>query len=110
MTRPLGITVIGILVVLASMFPVGLEEEANALETPAHIKPEWYFLAVYEILKHVPRLVGILLPIVGIGFLTIWPFLDRNPEVLARRRKVVVGGATLVLVAFVVLTVYGYVT
>ena len=47
---------LAILVVLASVFPAGLEEEANPLETPAHIKPEWYFLAVYELLKHVPRL------------------------------------------------------
>jgi len=101
---------LGILVVLASMFPAGLEEEANALETPAHIKPEWYFLAVYELLKHVPRIVGILLPVVGIGLLTVWPFLDRSPEVLARRRKVAVGGATLVLAAGIGLTIWGYVS
>jgi quinol-cytochrome oxidoreductase complex cytochrome b subunit len=41
--------------------------------------------------------------------LVVWPFLDRSPEVLARRRKVVVGGATLVMVALVALTVRGYV-
>jgi len=99
---------LAILVVMASMFPAGLEEEANALETPAHIKPEWYFLGVYELLKHVPRIVGILLPIVGIGLLTIWPFLDRNPEVLARRRILAVLGATVVLAAGIGLTIWGY--
>lgn len=101
---------LAVLVVLASMFPAGLEEQADPLVTPEHIKPEWYFLGVYELLKHVPRLVGILAPVVAIGFLMIWPFLDRSPEVLARRRKVVVAGATGVLLALVGLTIIGYIS
>jgi ubiquinol-cytochrome c reductase cytochrome b subunit len=99
---------LAVLVVLASMFPAGLEPQADPLQTPAHIKPEWYFLAVYELLKHVPRIVGVLAPIVAIGLIVVWPFLDRSPEVLMRRRKVVVLVATLVLVGGVALTVWGY--
>lgn len=102
--------IIAILVVLASVFPAGLEAQANPLETPAHTKPEWYFLGVYELLKLVPRIVGILAPVVGIGLLVIWPFLDRNPEVLLRRRLLAVGAATALIVAMVVLTVMGYVS
>ncbi len=101
---------LAILVVLASIFPAGLEDPANPLQTPQHVKPEWYFLGVYQMLKLVPRIVGILIPIVGVGVLVVWPFLDRSPEVLARRRKFAVGGATLILVALVVLTVVGYVS
>jgi quinol-cytochrome oxidoreductase complex cytochrome b subunit len=100
--------VLAVLVVLSSLFPAGLHEQANPLETPAHIKPEWYFLAVYELLKHVPRLVGILLPVVAIGLLTIWPFLDRSPEVLVRRRKIVTLSATLVMIGAIFFTVLGY--
>jgi ubiquinol-cytochrome c reductase cytochrome b subunit len=100
--------VLALLVVLASLFPAGLEEQANPLETPAHTKPEWYFLAVYEFLKLVPRLVGIMLPIVGLGLLTVLPFLDRRPEVLARNRKVAIGVATLVVVAVVGMTARGF--
>ena len=44
----------------------------------------------------------------GLGLLTVLPFLDRNPEVLARRRKIAIGGATVVLVAAVALTVRGF--
>jgi ubiquinol-cytochrome c reductase cytochrome b subunit len=99
---------LAILVVLASIFPAGLEQQADTLKTPAHVKPEWYFLAVYELLKHVPRLVGVLVPVAGIGLLVVWPFLDRSPEVLARRRKLVVLGASVVLVAGVALTIWGY--
>ena len=101
---------LAVLVVLASVFPAGLEEQANPLQTPAHIKPEWYYLGVYELLKLVPRIRGVLAPIVGIGLLMVWPFLDRSPEVLARRRKVVVGGATLVMLGLIALTVWGYVS
>ena len=100
---------LAVLVVLASLFPVGLEAQANPLQTPEGIKPEWYYLGVYELLKLVPRIVGIMIPIVGIGILVVWPFLDRSPEVLIRRRKMVVGGATLILVALIALTVRGYV-
>ena len=96
---------------LASVYPVGLEEQANPIVTPAHTKPEWYYLAVYEFLKLVPvKVVGILIPILAIGLLIVWPFLDRSPEVLARRRKLVVGTATVVVVGLLALTVYGYVS
>ena len=102
---------LAVLVVLASVFPAGLEEVANPLQTPAHVKPEWYYLGVYQLLKVVPiKVIGILIPIVGVGVLIVWPFLDRSREVLVRRRKVVVGGATLVLVALAVLTWMGYVS
>jgi quinol-cytochrome oxidoreductase complex cytochrome b subunit len=100
--------ILAMLVVLASLFPAGLEEQANPLETPAHTKPEWYFLAVYELLKLVPRIVGIMLPIVGLVVLTLLPFLDRNPEVLARRRRIAVGVATAILVGAVALTARGF--
>ncbi len=102
---------LAVLVVLASLFPAGLEDPANPLQTPQHVKPEWYFLGVYQLLKLVPiKLVGIMLPIVGVGLLVVWPFLDRNPQVVARRRLLAVGGATFVAIAMVALTVFGYVS
>ncbi|MEI7743505.1 MAG: cytochrome b N-terminal domain-containing protein [Chloroflexota bacterium] len=101
---------LAVLVVLVSVFPAGLEEQANPLQTPAHIKPEWYYLGVYELLKLVPRIIGILTPIVGIGLLVMWPFLDRRPEVRMRRRKLAVGGFSLIGIALVALTVWGYVS
>ena len=101
-------TILAVLVVLASMFPSGLEAQADPLTTPAHIKPEWYFLAVYELLKLVPRTVGVLGPIVLVGIVVILPFLDRNPEVRPRRRLIAIGLATILLVSFGALTVKGF--
>jgi len=102
--------VLAALVVLASLFPAGLEEEANPLKTPAHVKPEWYFLAVYELLKHVPRILGVLAPVVALVVLAMWPLLDRNPEVRPRRRPLVIALGIIVIVGIVGLTVRGYVS
>lgn len=50
--------------------------EANALVTPAHIVPEWYFLPFYAILRAVPnKLGGVLLMGLSILILAILPFL-----------------------------------
>ena len=40
-----------LLTCLALIFPAGLSEKANPLETPEHIKPEWYFLWAFRWLK-----------------------------------------------------------
>ncbi len=98
---------LGGLVILASLFPVGLEEKADPLRTPPHIKPEWYFLFLYQALKLVPRTVGILLPMVGVLILFFLPFIDRNPEVDPRKRVLAISLALIVLAAVIGLTVWG---
>ncbi len=102
--------VLAALVVLASVLPAGLEEEADPLVTPQHIKPEWYFLSAYQLLKVVPRTIGILAPVLAVGLLLFLPLLDRNPAVAKRRRPIalVLGAAGVVVV--VVLTVWGAVS
>jgi quinol-cytochrome oxidoreductase complex cytochrome b subunit len=100
---------LAVLVVLASLFPTGLEGQANPIVTPEGTKPEWYYLGVYMLLRLVPiKTIGILIPIVGIGLLVLWPFLDRSPVVLKRRRLLSLGGASLVLIALIALTVVGF--
>ena len=99
---------LAVLVALATVLPAGLEEKANALETPAHVKPEWYFLSAYQLLKIVPREVGIMAPMVAIGALALLPFLDRNPEVRARKRLIALLIGVVAAVVTVGLTVWGY--
>ncbi len=101
---------LGVIVVLASLFPAGLEEQANPLQTPAHIKPEWYFLAVYQELKLVPRTIGVLTPMIGVLILILLPFMDRSPHKQWRRRPLAVGLALIVLVATVILSIWGWVS
>jgi len=51
--------------------------KANALVTPAHIVPEWYFLPFYAILRAVPsKLGGVVVMGSAILILLILPFAD----------------------------------
>jgi ubiquinol-cytochrome c reductase cytochrome b subunit len=100
---------LAILVVMASIWPAGLEEEANPLVTPEHTKPEWYFLGVYELLKHIPwKVVGILTPIVFLAIIGLLPFLDRNPAVQARKRPVAIALGIVTIAVLIGLTIWGY--
>jgi quinol-cytochrome oxidoreductase complex cytochrome b subunit len=101
-------TGLAVLIVLASLFPAGLENEANPLSTPEHIKPEWYFLFLFEFLKLVPRTVGVLAPGVLVVFLLLVPFLDRKPERMPRSRPVTLGLAALLLVCIIILGIWGW--
>ena len=47
---------------------------ANMLVTPEHIKPEWYFLPFYAILRSIPnKLFGVLAMALSIGILAVLP-------------------------------------
>ena len=49
---------------------------ANAMVTPTHIVPEWYFLAFYAILRAIPnKLLGVIAMFAAIVILFMLPFL-----------------------------------
>nr|YP_001661341.1 cytochrome b [Hylomys suillus]CAP18917.1 cytochrome b [Hylomys suillus] len=49
---------------------------ANPLNTPPHIKPEWYFLFAYAILRSIPnKLGGVMALILSILILMLFPLL-----------------------------------
>jgi len=61
--------------------------QANALETPEHIVPEWYLLVPYAILRAIPwKLGGVLAMFGSILVLFFLPWLDRSPVRSARYR------------------------
>ncbi len=99
---------LAILIVLASLFPAGLEEPADPLRTPEHTKPEWYFLFLYQGLKVVPRIVGVMAPIVGALVLLVLPFIDRNPYVTPARRLVAIAIGVLCVIGIVAFTIWGW--
>ena len=98
---------LAILIILASLFPAGLEGQADPLKTPEHIKPEWYFLFLYQSLKLVPRTVGVLLPGVGVLLLLLVPFMDRGPLRRMRSRRSLIGAVVVVIAVIVALTIWG---
>nr|BAM78422.1 cytochrome b [Tetraodon lineatus] len=54
---------------------------ANPLVTPAHIKPEWYFLFAYAILRSIPnKLGGVLALLASILILMMVPLLHTSKQ------------------------------
>nr|AAO65946.1 cytochrome b [Microtus arvalis] len=54
---------------------------ANPLNTPPHIKPEWYFLFAYAILRSIPnKLGGVLALILSIVILAFMPLLHTSKQ------------------------------
>jgi quinol-cytochrome oxidoreductase complex cytochrome b subunit len=112
------ILTIGVLAALAALFPWELGEKADAFApAPAGIKPEWYFLFMFQTLKLIPAKVfgfdGEVLGIMAFNFvallLFIVPFVDRSPQ--NRRRRLIFNTCgVLALLFIVVMTVVGYLT
>jgi cytochrome b6 len=112
------ILAIGVLAALAALFPWELGEKADAFApAPEGIKPEWYFLFMFQTLKLIPGKVlgfdGEVLGIMAFNIvalvLFIVPFVDRSPE--NRRRKLILNAlGVLALLYILVMTIVGYVT
>lgn len=67
---------IGLVVVLAAFIPARLDAPADpAFEVPA--RPEWYFAALNQLNTLGGSLLGLIAPLVAIGFLVAVPWLDR---------------------------------
>jgi ubiquinol-cytochrome c reductase cytochrome b subunit len=50
--------------------------EANAMVTPAHIVPEWYFLPLYAVLRSIPhKLGGVIAMLSALVVLLVLPYL-----------------------------------
>jgi len=112
------ILAIGVLAALAALFPWELGEKADAFApAPAGIKPEWYFLFMFQTLKYLPakiwkldgEVVGIMAFNIVALMLFFVPFVDRDPANLRRRFIFNVIGV-LALLFMVVMTIIGYVT
>lgn len=79
---------LGLLGALAALFPWELGEKADPfLPAPAGIRPEWYFLFMFQTLKYIPARIlffeGELVGIIAFGLVAVlWlliPFVDRTP-------------------------------
>jgi ubiquinol-cytochrome c reductase cytochrome b subunit/cytochrome b6 len=65
-----------IICLLALAFPARMGPPSDPMVTPEHIKPEWYFLPFYHMLKLVPGSVGVtIIGMLGLVIL-LWPTLD----------------------------------
>jgi len=104
------------LAALAAFFPAELGRKADPfLPAPAGIKPEWYFMFMFQTLKYLPsRILGIEGEIVGIlafgvggVFLLLIPLLDRRTA-RGEPSRLFTGIGVAIIVYMLVLTYLGY--
>jgi quinol-cytochrome oxidoreductase complex cytochrome b subunit len=114
----LGIIGIFVIVGALGMFNhIGLEEPADPLNTPLHVKPEWYFLFLYQLLKIVPpyiwqvegRMFITVMVILGLVAFMLLPFIDRKQDT---KRAWWIRGilSALAILIIIALTVWGEVS
>jgi cytochrome b6 len=106
---------LGVLGSLAALAPWELGTKADAFApAPAGIRPEWYFMFMFQTLKLIPsklwiidgEVFGILLFGVAGALWVLLPFFEGRRE--QRGRKMVLGAGAFALAYIVTLTVYGY--
>ena len=82
----LGIFIL--LIVLATFVGVAPEPKADPADTSYLPRPEWYFLFLFKflalygqipVLGKIEWLATVVIPGIGIGLLTLLPFLDKSP-------------------------------
>ena len=115
----LGVLAIVVIIAIAGLIkPVGIGEPADPLHTPLHVKPEWYFLSLYQILKKIPpmvlgiegKLIGVVVPIILVGLIFIWPFLDNKPDKSRKIYWIRMAIAVVAVITIIALTIWGEVS
>lgn len=107
----IGISVIAIVIGLIGLFsPVGLGDPADPMNTPAHVKPEWYFLGLYQLLKYISKTAGAVLPILGVLAIFLWPFIDLKPDTAKRSYRNRAIGVAIFMVVLIAMTIWGEVS
>lgn len=108
--------VVGMMVVVLAIAiyglisPVGLGDPADPMDTPLHVKPEWYFLALYQLLKYIPKTAGVVIPLILVVLITLWPFIDRKPDKSIKIIKVRGILAAVAVIVFIIGTIWGEVS
>ncbi len=107
-----------IMITLATLFPPHLGSMADPFITPDHIKPEWYFLASFQLLiiaekldflgAWAPKILGVGMQGVIIGILIMVPFIDRNPDRKYRNRKIAITMGILSVIMAIFLTLWAH--
>jgi cytochrome b6 len=100
---------LGLIVLLSTLFPWELGEKADILKpAPPHVRPEWFFVFMYQTLKYVPKALGVFGFAVGAMIWIVLPFFDKRSNRGELNRPFTIIGV-VALVYVIVFTVIGYV-
>lgn len=102
----IGTLLLFLLTLLSLVFPAELGPKANPLQTPDHIKPEWYFYFQFRMLKLMGLSSAVFLTGVLAVLLLFWPLVDALLEKIAPRKDLGVYIGIVAFCGFLVLTVW----
>jgi ubiquinol-cytochrome c reductase cytochrome b subunit len=92
----------------ALFLPPDTTVPADPFNTPEHIRPEWYFLAPYEMLKLIPnRFLGIAAQLVVVTLFIFWPLLDRSEEYNILKRPLLLATSLVISIVWIGITIWG---
>jgi cytochrome b6 len=92
------LVLLGLLITVAVVAAPGIGPQADLMApAPEGIKPEWYFLFMFQMLKLFParvlglngELVAVLIMMAGMAALLLIPFIDNRPA--ERKGKIITG-------------------
>jgi quinol-cytochrome oxidoreductase complex cytochrome b subunit len=76
---PLVYLIVGVFATIAVLAVPEVGTPADPFSTPSGIKPEWYFLPMYQLFKYIPTWLGIVVTTAaGLGLVAL-PWWDRSP-------------------------------
>jgi cytochrome b6 len=108
---------LGVLAGLAAYYPAELGKKADPFQpAPIGIKPEWYFMAMFQTLKllpsHVLGIEGELLSVLGFGVIGLiligMPFLDRSSRGGKLSGRLAAAFGVVLIVYSLMMTYLGY--
>lgn len=103
--------VFALLLTFTFTMPAPLDPVADPADATFVPRPEWYFLSLFELLKHFPGplepLATVVIPGLLVAALLLLPFLDRGPDRHPLKRPLVMGSVMAVGAAIAALTWLG---
>ena len=102
-----GVLLMYLLTILALLFPAGLGVPADPTQTPARIKPEWYFYFSFRLLKLTSLRLSVLLTVGSVAVAFLWPFIEgwlRHRFRMPDGVSILIG--VLAFLGFLILTVW----
>lgn len=99
---------LAVLLSLVVFIPPEIYEPADPMNTPTHIKPEWYFLASYQMLKLIPneRAALAVQTLAGLAVLLL-PFWEKSRRRHPSKRPIFTPVSIVVIAIFIALTIWG---
>lgn len=102
----LGLVLMILLSVLATVFPAMLGPKADPLTTPEVIKPEWFFYATFRWLKLFGPTTAVLSMGFIVGAMVVWPWIDGLLRRVTGRQEVSVYIGIVAAILLMSLTVW----